>query len=207
MGEPAVGERCPNERGAGAGYRGAGGRHRQGSRRRPAGADRRRRTGCRRAVSGVLRGTDRERENTGGVRTGGGASFWRGARRDASASPPSRRSTWPPTSGPTPGRSRPSSSTWPPSACSATGSSSTRSLPVNPAAAVRGPKHVVTKGATPVLSPAEARKLLESIDTGALAGLRGPGAALGDALQLRAGERGVGDCGGRTTSGRGAGAG
>ena len=45
-------------------------------------------------------------------------------------------------------------------------------LPVNPAAAVRGPKHVVTKGATPVLSPAEARKLLERIDTGALAGLR-----------------------------------
>ena len=29
-------------------------------------------------------------------------------------------------------------------------------LPVNPAAAVRGPKHVVTTGATPVLSPAEA---------------------------------------------------
>ena len=45
-------------------------------------------------------------------------------------------------------------------------------LPVNPAAAVRGPKHVVTKGATPVLSPAEARKLLVTIDTGALAGLR-----------------------------------
>ena len=45
-------------------------------------------------------------------------------------------------------------------------------LPANPAAAVRGPKHVVTKGATPVLSPAEARKLLESIGTGALAGLR-----------------------------------
>ena len=45
-------------------------------------------------------------------------------------------------------------------------------LPVNPAAAVRGPKHVVTKGATPVLTPAEARKLLESIDTGTLAGLR-----------------------------------
>ena len=45
-------------------------------------------------------------------------------------------------------------------------------LPVNPASAVRGPKHVVTKGATPVLSPAEARKLLESIDMGALAGLR-----------------------------------
>ena len=45
-------------------------------------------------------------------------------------------------------------------------------LPVNPAAAVRGPKHVVTKGATPVLSPAEARTLLECIDTGTLAGLR-----------------------------------
>ena len=37
---------------------------------------------------------------------------------------------------------------------------------------MRGPKHVVTKGATPVLSPADARKLLETIDTGALAGLR-----------------------------------
>ena len=46
-------------------------------------------------------------------------------------------------------------------------------LPANPAAAVRRPKHVVTKGATPVLSPAEARKLLASIDTGAaLPGLR-----------------------------------
>ena len=45
-------------------------------------------------------------------------------------------------------------------------------LPVNPAAAVRGPKHVVTKGATPVLTPTEARKLLDHIDTGSLAGLR-----------------------------------
>ena len=45
-------------------------------------------------------------------------------------------------------------------------------LPVNPAAAVRGPKHVVTKGAMPVLSPAEARRLLEAIDTATLAGLR-----------------------------------
>ena len=42
-------------------------------------------------------------------------------------------------------------------------------LPVNPAAAVRGPKHVVTKGATPVLSPTEARQLLDSIDPGTLA--------------------------------------
>ena len=37
---------------------------------------------------------------------------------------------------------------------------------------MRGPKHVVTKGSTPVLIPAEARKLLEHIDTGTLAGLR-----------------------------------
>ena len=45
-------------------------------------------------------------------------------------------------------------------------------LPVNPAAAVRGPKHVVTKGATPVLTPAETRSLLDGIDPGTLVGLR-----------------------------------
>ena len=45
-------------------------------------------------------------------------------------------------------------------------------LPVNPAAAVRGPTHVVTTGATPVRSPAEARRLLAAIDPGTLAGLR-----------------------------------
>ena len=44
--------------------------------------------------------------------------------------------------------------------------------PGEPAAAVRGPKHVVTKGAPPVLSPAEAKKLLETIDTGAVLGMR-----------------------------------
>src|SRR5271168_5209699 len=33
-------------------------------------------------------------------------------------------------------------------------------VPVNPAAAVRGPKHSVRKGKTPVLEPAEARALL-----------------------------------------------
>ncbi len=42
----------------------------------------------------------------------------------------------------------------------------------NPAAAVRGPKHVVKKGKTPVLDGDEARKLLESIDTSAVVGLR-----------------------------------
>ena len=45
-------------------------------------------------------------------------------------------------------------------------------LAVNPAAAVRGPKHVVTKGATPVLTPAETRALLDRIDTGTRVGLR-----------------------------------
>ena len=45
-------------------------------------------------------------------------------------------------------------------------------LPVNPAAAVRGPTHVVTTGATPGLAPAEARRLLAAIDPGTLAGRR-----------------------------------
>ena len=45
-------------------------------------------------------------------------------------------------------------------------------LSVNPAAAVRGPKHVVTKGTTPVLTPAETRSLLDRIDPGPLVGLR-----------------------------------
>src|ERR1035441_7232651 len=36
---------------------------------------------------------------------------------------------------------------------------------VNPAASVRGPRHVVRSGKTPVLDPAEARRLLNSIDT------------------------------------------
>jgi site-specific recombinase XerC len=38
-------------------------------------------------------------------------------------------------------------------------------VPVNPAGSVRGPRHVVTSGQTPVLDPAEARALLDSIDT------------------------------------------
>jgi integrase len=37
---------------------------------------------------------------------------------------------------------------------------------------VRGPRHVVTCGQTPVLDPAEARALLDSIDTAKVAGLR-----------------------------------
>ena len=45
-------------------------------------------------------------------------------------------------------------------------------LSVNPAHAVRGPKHVVKKGKTPVLSADETRELLEGIDTGTVVGLR-----------------------------------
>jgi site-specific recombinase XerD len=45
-------------------------------------------------------------------------------------------------------------------------------VPVNPAHTVRGPRHVVTSGQTPVLDPAEARTLLDSIDTGTVTGLR-----------------------------------
>jgi site-specific recombinase XerD len=45
-------------------------------------------------------------------------------------------------------------------------------LEVNPAAAVRGPKYVVKRGKTPVLSAEEARKLLDSIESDTLIGLR-----------------------------------
>jgi site-specific recombinase XerD len=45
-------------------------------------------------------------------------------------------------------------------------------IEVNPAHAVRGPKHVVKKGRTPVLDREEARALLSGIDTGSLVGLR-----------------------------------
>jgi len=45
-------------------------------------------------------------------------------------------------------------------------------LTINPAHSVRGPKHVVKKGKTPVLQGEEARALLESIDTETLIGLR-----------------------------------
>ena len=45
-------------------------------------------------------------------------------------------------------------------------------VPVNPAGSVRGPRHVVTSGQTPVLDPSEARALLDSIDVSTHAGLR-----------------------------------
>jgi integrase/recombinase XerD len=45
-------------------------------------------------------------------------------------------------------------------------------LATNPAASVRGPKHVIKRGKTPVLSPEDARHLLDSIDCTKLIGLR-----------------------------------
>jgi integrase len=45
-------------------------------------------------------------------------------------------------------------------------------LPINPAAAVRGPRHSVRKGKTPVLNGEEAQHLLDSIDVSHLIGLR-----------------------------------
>ncbi len=45
-------------------------------------------------------------------------------------------------------------------------------LPSNPAASVRGPKHVVKTGKTPVLTACEARQLLDAIDCRTIIGLR-----------------------------------
>ncbi|WP_438346813.1 tyrosine-type recombinase/integrase [Methylorubrum populi] len=45
-------------------------------------------------------------------------------------------------------------------------------LPFNPASAVRGPKHVVKRGKTPVLAPDEARAILNAIDVSTPIGLR-----------------------------------
>jgi site-specific recombinase XerD len=45
-------------------------------------------------------------------------------------------------------------------------------MPANPASSVRGPRHSVKKGKTPVLSAEEARALLDSIDTSTNIGLR-----------------------------------
>ncbi len=45
-------------------------------------------------------------------------------------------------------------------------------MPENPASVVRGPKHVVKRGKTPVLSPEEARQLFLTIPTDSLVGLR-----------------------------------
>ena len=44
-------------------------------------------------------------------------------------------------------------------------------VPVNPASAVKGPRYVIKRGKTPVLDRAEARQLLEAIDTESVVGL------------------------------------
>ena len=127
--------------------------------------------GCRRAVSGVLRGADREREDAGGVREGGGAvsGVVRGARsrpRGDRAAPRGRLHPY--SSGI--GSDRQAAPRGDPHALRLA-----RRQPGPPSEPRRGrarPKHVVTKGSTPVLSPAEARKLLDCIDTGSLAGHR-----------------------------------
>ena len=45
-------------------------------------------------------------------------------------------------------------------------------VPFNPASAIRGPTHVVTRGKTPVLTAGQARALLDSLQTQTLVGLR-----------------------------------
>lgn len=45
-------------------------------------------------------------------------------------------------------------------------------VPFNPAASVRGPRYSIKKGKTPVLSAEDARKLLDSINTSHVVGLR-----------------------------------
>ena len=45
-------------------------------------------------------------------------------------------------------------------------------MPMNPASSVRGPRHSVKKGKTPVLSAEEARALIDAIDTSTVIGLR-----------------------------------
>jgi integrase/recombinase XerD len=67
-------------------------------------------------------------------------------------------------------------------------------LPVNPAAAVRGPRYTVSKGKTSVLAAEEARQLLDRVDTSTVVGLRDRAlialmtytfARVGAAVQLR----------------------
>ena len=139
---------------------------------RAARGDRRRGAGGRRAVPGVLRGRDRQRPDAGRVWAGGGAvpgvvrggaawGCWR-----------SRRSTWAAYI-----RTHPGSVPTVKQHLAAIRALCDwlvvhQVLPVNPAAAVRGPMRVVTKGATPVLTPTEARAILDRIDTGTRVGLR-----------------------------------
>jgi integrase/recombinase XerD len=70
-------------------------------------------------------------------------------------------------------------------------------LDSNPASSVRGPKYVVRRGKTPVLSAEEARTLLDSIETTTLIGIRDRVSDRSDGLQFRTCGSGGGDAGGR----------
>lgn len=62
-------------------------------------------------------------------------------------------------------------------------------IATNPASSVRGPKHSVRQGKTSVLSAAETRTLLDSVDISTVIGLRDRGHCRADDLHLRPGRR------------------
>ena len=136
---------------------------------RVAAADRRRGARGGGQVSGVLRRADRQPAHAGGVRTGRGAVLGLVRGPGLTAVSPLHVAAYI--------RTHPGSAPTVKQHLAAIRMLGdwlvvSQVLPVNPAAAVRGPKHVVTTGATPVLSPAEARRLLAAIDPGTLAGRR-----------------------------------
>ena len=87
-------------------------------------------------------------------------------------------------------KSRPSSSTWPRSACCSTGWSSARWCDQSRAIGARAEARGETRQ-DPVLTPEEARKLLDSIDVTTVVGLRDRALIAHDGLQLRPRERAV----------------
>jgi len=87
-------------------------------------------------------------------------------RSKQSPSPPTLNSSAPPSPSP------PSSSTWAAIRRLFDYLTTGGILDINPAIAVRGPKYVVRRGKTPVLSAEEAHKLLDSIESDTLISLR-----------------------------------
>jgi hypothetical protein len=63
-------------------------------------------------------------------------------------------------------------------------------MPTNPAAAARGPRHIVRRGKTPVLDPAEARQLIDAIVATTDHRLARPRLDRSDGLFVRAHRRG-----------------
>ena len=124
------------------------------------------------SVSRVLRGRGSPTGGRGRPTRGPWGSFSLGAKRGGCASRRSRRCTWQPTSGRTPESASTVKEHLAAIRMLGDWLVVSQVLAVNPAAAVRGPKHVVTKGSTPVLSLAEVRRLLETTDAATLAGLR-----------------------------------